>query len=147
MKRLLLIAMLMTATIAVSAQSNRTVETHRDQYGHVVGTSTTTTDSRGNKTTLCTRTGMATRPARARHGRVTTVRALQPTRTSTVIRRAQVQRAPATTVRQRRTRTATATRPVRVRPARTTTVAPQLTKTATATLLARRRVGNPVVGA
>lgn len=44
--------MLLTATLTVSAQSNRTVETQKDQYGHITGTATTTTDSRGNQTTV-----------------------------------------------------------------------------------------------
>ena len=52
MKRILFIAMLMMATLTISAQSNRTVETQKDRYGHVTGTATTTTDSRGNKTTV-----------------------------------------------------------------------------------------------
>ena len=42
MKRRLLIMMLLTVTLTVSAQSNKTVETQKDQYGHITGTTTTT---------------------------------------------------------------------------------------------------------
>ena len=52
MKRLLFALVLACVALNVSAQSNRTVETQKDRYGHVTGTATTTTDSRGNKTTV-----------------------------------------------------------------------------------------------
>lgn len=52
MKKLLFITMMLTATLTINAQSNRTVETQKDRYGHVTGTATTTTDSRGNQTTV-----------------------------------------------------------------------------------------------
>lgn len=52
MKRKLFLALFVMITVTAMAQSNRTVETQKDRYGHVTGTATTTTDSRGNKKTV-----------------------------------------------------------------------------------------------
>lgn len=52
MKRPLLIAALLIASLSAGAQTTKTVETQKDKYGHVTGTATTTTDYRGNQTTI-----------------------------------------------------------------------------------------------
>lgn len=52
MRKLLFTSVMLLMAMAINAQSNRTVETQKDRYGHVTGTATITTDSRGNQTTV-----------------------------------------------------------------------------------------------
>lgn len=52
MKRFVIITLFALSPLATFAQSNKTVETQKDRYGHITGTATTTTDSRGNQKTV-----------------------------------------------------------------------------------------------
>ncbi|MFW5544231.1 MAG: hypothetical protein ACOCN0_02875, partial [Prevotella sp.] len=52
MRNLFILLFLLGSVVSVNAQSNRTTETQRDRYGHIIGTAVTTTHSDGSTETV-----------------------------------------------------------------------------------------------
>lgn len=128
MKRILFLALCVMIAVTAMAQSNRTVETQKDRYGHVTGTATTTTDSRGNKKTVYKdRYGHIT--VGARRESVTMGRVPQPIRTPTATLPVPAPLSQPTTAPPQLIKTHTVTLPVPARQSRHTTVARRHTKT------------------